>query len=112
MTTDDTQPKLGPSVIERLGRLIFGAPQTDEHSAVDQLIHLTEAIAAAPDEPGNYILRGELYLALRQVEAAKADFEQAYTLALAQVESDDWGLAAQVNCDRALLGLEAVSRLR
>ena len=74
---------------------------------------LDRAIAAAPDAPVNYVLRGELRLKLREREAAAADFQTALALADGAFTASDWGLVAQALADRALVGLRRAGyRLR
>ncbi len=67
---------------------------------------LGEAIERSPNIPANYVLRGELYLTLKRYADAEMDFRRALDLAAAQVESQDWGVVAQVMQDRALAGLK------
>lgn len=67
-------------------------------------------IAHFPSAPGNYVLRGELYLEVgANVEAAE-DFRCALHLAAAQVESEDWGVIVQAMQDRAQAGLAQAER--
>jgi hypothetical protein len=75
-----------------------------------RLDELTDAIAMSPEAVSNYVLRGELYLELREGELAEADFQRGYELAEAQFEAADWGLMEQVMRDRALAGLQRVGR--
>ncbi len=67
---------------------------------------LGRAIDRSPNVPSNYVLRGELYLQLKRYADAEMDFRRALDLAAAQVESQDWGVVAQVLQDRALAGLK------
>ena len=67
---------------------------------------LSSAIEQHPDEAGNYVMRGELYLELNDQMRAAEDFERALELAEAQLEGSDWGIIAQSVQDRALVGLE------
>ena len=77
------------------------------------LRELNQGIATHPDVPTNYVLRGELALETRDYAQAVADFEKALELAAAQVETNDWGILAQVMQDRADRGLaQARRRLR
>ncbi len=75
-----------------------------------RLEDLFKAIAANPDSPANYVLRGELYLQMGEYELAVADFEIAQKLASEHLAVDNWGLIAQVMQDRALIGLAQAKR--
>ena len=70
-----------------------------------RLRRLDRAIAAAPDAPVNYVLRGELRLKLRDRDQAAADFQRALALTDEAFRASDWGLVAQALADRALVGL-------
>jgi tetratricopeptide (TPR) repeat protein len=71
----------------------------------ERLAALDRAIAAAPDAPINYVLRGELRLKLGQRDEAATDFQKALGLAERAFAESDWGLVAQAISDRALVGL-------
>jgi Tfp pilus assembly protein PilF len=71
---------------------------------------LSLAIEHNPDTPANYVLRGELYLDVREYELAAADFQRALELASAQFEASNWGGIAQVMRDRAEAGLARARR--
>lgn len=71
---------------------------------------LNWAIAAYPDAPTNFLLRGELLLARGDIHGAIMDFRRALELATAAVERDDWGVVAQTTQDRALTGLRDALR--
>ena len=77
-----------------------------KHAAALRIDGLGQAIERSPNVPANYVLRGELYLTLKQYADAEMDFRRALDLAAAQVESQDWGVVAQVMQDRALAGLK------
>lgn len=100
--------KIRPAVPvwERLRRWFI--PSRDDMML--RLDELTDAIALSPEAAANYVLRGELYLELREYELAEADFQRGYELAEAQFEAADWGLMEQVMRDRALAGLQKVGR--
>jgi hypothetical protein len=59
------------------------------------------AIECAPDAPVNYLLRGEYWLEVGEVDLARQDLEAARDLAKGQVESSDWGYIYQSYHDRA-----------
>ena len=94
---DDEGPKVG-----FLAALI-GAKRRERLAA--RLRRLDRAIAAAPDAPVNYVLRGELRLKLRDRDQAAADFQRALALTDEAFRASDWGLVAQALADRALVGL-------
>jgi len=74
----------------------------------DALIELDDAIALNPDAAVNYVLRGEIYMKLKNYTLAAADFEHALSLTAESVENSDWGLLEQVMQDRARQGLRRV----
>lgn len=77
-----------------------------------RLRDLDEAIQRAPVEPASYLLRAELLLERNRRgddEAAAVDFYRAAVLAAEQVETQDWGIDAQMLRDRALTGLNELS---
>ena len=80
---------------------------------LQQIDDLDAAIERDPDAFSNYLIRGELYLALRFDAFAAIDFEYVVEAAAQAVETNNWGIIAQVAQDRALRGLEtAEARLR
>lgn len=70
---------------------------------------LTDAIEHQPDVAVNYLLRGELYLAAKDDEQAKHDFEKAQILASAQYEKTRFGFAQQAIQDKAIRYLNLLS---
>lgn len=92
-------------LLKRLRALLFGVSD-DAGLMAERLITLSSAIEQHPDEAGNYVMRGELYLELNDHLRAAEDFERALELAEAQLERSDWGIIAQSVQDRALVGLE------
>jgi hypothetical protein len=91
-----------PSFGKRLFDLMFGR-QAEVH--LSRLESLNAAIAAHPDAPANYVLRGELFMGMRAYPEAARDFQTALRLAEAEIEESDWGLVAQAMGDRAVRGL-------
>jgi tetratricopeptide (TPR) repeat protein len=91
---------------ERIRRAILG----DIDNVAERIRHLDAAIENAADTPANYVLRGELYLTLREYALARRDFQRAQELAAAQFQQSDWGLMAQAMEDRALIGLQKAER--
>jgi hypothetical protein len=91
---------------ERIRRTILG----DIDNVAERIRYLDAAIENAADTPANYVLRGELYLTLREYALARRDFQRAQELAAAQFQKSDWGLMAQAMQDRALVGLEKAEK--
>ena len=91
---------------ERIRRTVLG----DIDNVAERIRHLDAAIENAADTPTNYVLRGELYLTLREYALARRDFQRAQELAAAQFQKSDWGLMAQAMQDRALVGLQKAEK--
>ena len=91
---------------ERIRRTVIG----DADNVAERIRHLDAAIEKAADTPANYVLRGELYLTLREYALARRDFQRAHELAAAQFQQNDWGLMAQAMQDRALVGLQKAEK--
>ncbi|MCC6617030.1 MAG: hypothetical protein IT320_26395 [Anaerolineae bacterium] len=109
----ETESAQEPSPVKRgllqhLRALLLGTPRADSALMAERLVALSQGIEQQPSEPGNYVLRGELYLALGDQARAAEDFEAALELAQAQLEHGNWGFVAQAVQDRALAGLEMV----
>ncbi|RMG81114.1 MAG: hypothetical protein D6712_16900 [Chloroflexi bacterium] len=68
---------------------------------------LSESISLFPQSPINYILRGELYLEEGSYTLAAEDFNQALKLAQKQLNTQRFGITAQILQDRAWAGLVA-----
>lgn len=96
------QPGLGRRV-----RQFFAGSPSDRAA---RLAQLTRAIENAPEAAVNYVLRGELYMDMREYALAHADFQRAYEVAEAHFEIADWGFMEQVMRDRALAGLDKARR--
>jgi tetratricopeptide (TPR) repeat protein len=75
-----------------------------------RLESLSHAVEMHPEEPANYVLRGEVYYQLREYALAETDFRRGLELAAEQVEANRWGFVAQALQDRALNGLEKTRR--
>jgi len=88
-------------------RSVFAASPSDR---VARLTQLTRAIEDAPEAAVNYVLRGELYMDMREYALAHVDFQRAYEVAEAHFEIADWGFMEQVMRDRALAGLDKARR--
>ena len=92
-SSDTTQPLARPQSVNEL-----------------RIEALTQAIERYPNTPTNYVLRGEVYLALNQHTLAGADFNRALTLAEAHVDELPWGYATAAFVDRAQNGLRQVQQ--
>jgi hypothetical protein len=86
--------------------------QRDPVALAEQRHALDSAIAANPDVPVNYLLRGEFLLTNGDPGAAEADFRRALDLAAQQLENADWGFIAQAVEDRARVGLKKAQERR
>jgi tetratricopeptide (TPR) repeat protein len=90
-------------------------PQKPQREALyrrfaERLHDLDDAIVMHPEAASNYVLRGEIYLQLREYALARQDFERACERITEQLEQDRWGLVAQSLQDRAQHGLETALR--
>ncbi len=97
-----------PGITGALVRLF--APNQAAETALYQrrLAQLDAAVRRYPDEPGPYVMRGELLLGARLYDLAAADFRQALELASRQIETNRWGIVTQGMRDRAHAGLERI----
>lgn len=93
---------------QRIRRFFFKTASEKKEEFRTRIIILSHTIETHPDAAVNYVLRGELYLALRERELAQQDFEKALELAEAQFDNDRWGLGSQAILDRARLGLQRI----
>ncbi|MBE0690548.1 MAG: hypothetical protein IH587_10560 [Anaerolineae bacterium] len=110
---ESTGDSNGPSsdrrgFFQRLRALLLGSPRIERTLMAERMNALSQGIEQHPAEPGNYVMRGELYLELGDHARAAEDFEHALELAQAQLERGNWGFVAQSVQDRALAGLEMV----
>lgn len=96
-----------PSFVGWLRNVVLGTPPDEQEARLRRLNH---AISQYPDSPANYVLRGELYLKMREYAQAAADFRMALSLAEGQYAARDWGIVAQAMRDRARVGLEKAQR--
>lgn len=108
---DGTATLSRPSIWESLRRIIW--PTLDERQAqwLERLEELNTAVTRYPEEPANFILRGELLLQLGDYVSALRDFRAGFEAASRQVETSNWGLMAQGMQDRAHAGLVKARRL-
>lgn len=83
-----------------------------EQEFAARISELTAQIEHYPHTPVNFIIRGEVYLAHGQAEAAIVDFQRALDLAESRVDRLPWGYVNAGLIDRAREGLnEAQDRL-
>ena len=71
----------------------------------ERIQNLTAQIDRYPHTPVNFVVRGEVYLANGQAEAAKGDFQRALDLAEGRVDELPWGYVNAGLIDRAREGL-------
>ncbi|HMM27256.1 MAG: hypothetical protein AAGU78_06620 [Chloroflexota bacterium] len=76
-------------------------------AGVPAILLLTETIEQQPDEPVNYLLRGEAWLRAGDRRRAADDFVMARDLAARRFAQSAWGYLDQAYCDRAQAGLAA-----
>jgi len=74
---------------------------------VPAILLLTETIGQRPEEPVNYLLRGEAWLRAGDRRRAADDFMIARDLAARRFAPSAWGYLEQAYCDRAQIGLAA-----
>lgn len=99
-----------PSLFGRLLGAIGLNPQAKIAENEARLATLSRVIRHHPEVAENYVLRGEVNLALKRYDDAIADFQTALTSLTIQVNTDRWGLVAQVMQDRAIIGLETAQK--
>jgi tetratricopeptide (TPR) repeat protein len=108
-----------PPVRETFGqylrRRLWPSRQDLLQQAESRLRELDEAIEQRPEDDApskatHYILRGELFLKVREYEQALADFQQALALTQKQIDEGDWGVIAQILQDRAWQGFQRAQR--
>ncbi|MCE7945828.1 MAG: hypothetical protein DYG88_00190 [Chloroflexi bacterium CFX4] len=74
------------------------------NNLTERILALELAISAAPDNPINYVLRGEALLDYGDQVAAAEDFQRGLHLISAAGETD-WGYIHSILAERALEGL-------
>ena len=98
------------SIWQRIRRFFFQTVSEKREENRARMYVLTQAIETYPDAAINYLLRGELYLEIREQDLAQEDFEKALELAETQFDNDRWGLGSQAIMDRARRGLQRIAR--
>lgn len=98
------------SILQKIRRFFFKTVSEKRSENRTRMYLLTQAIETYPDAAVNHLLRGELYLKIRERELAQQDFEKALELAEAQFDNDRWGLGSQALQDRARRGLQRIGR--
>lgn len=71
---------------------------------------LSETIERYPDEPVNYLLRGEAWLTAGESDRAASDFERTRELSARRFAQSGWGYVEQAYLDRAEAGLTECRR--
>ncbi|MEL7234563.1 MAG: hypothetical protein AAFV33_00835 [Chloroflexota bacterium] len=89
-------------------RGLFGVDVATENRV--RLANLSAAIDQYPEAPANYLLRADLYMAMRRYADAADDYQQAYDLAEAEFERGEWGMLAGSVRERAREGLVKAGR--
>lgn len=96
-------PPMG--IWQRVRRWVVPSVEDLRDEYDQRLAELNDAVALHPDDPTNYMLRGEAYLEINKPEFALADFEKAFETASGRLEQTHWGFVMQVVQDRAQRGL-------
>lgn len=91
--------------------MMWSAADERRAQGLERLEALNTAVIRYPEEPVNFILRGELLLQLGDYVSALRDFQTGFEAASRQVETSNWGLMAQGMQDRAHAGLVKAKRL-
>lgn len=106
-TPDDDDAASEPDTATPADALTADMPAAEALISPDaaRVESLTRYIERYPNTPTNYILRGEVYLTLRQAASAAADFRRALDLAEAHSADLSWGYANAAFIDRAAQGL-------
>jgi len=88
---------------------MIGVIEARSLSAADApaILLLTETIGQRPEEPVNYLLRGEAWLRAGDRRRAVDDFVIARDLAAQRFAQSAWGYLDQAYFDRAQIGLAA-----
>lgn len=98
------------ALLQRILKFVYQNPLEREREANRRLRELNDMIAAQPDSLSHYVLRGELLAERGDSEGALQDFRRAVQIAEAVDLGATWGLLEQVLRDRALQGIERISR--
>ena len=96
------------SIWQKIRRFFFQTASEKRAENRTRMYILNQAIETYPAAAINYLLRGELYLEIRERDLAQQDFEKALELAETQFENDRWGLGSQAIMDRARCGLQRI----
>lgn len=103
----EPQPSSTPARAASFGAWVRGwfSRGDERERLLQRMANLDHAIEHTPETASNYLLRGEVHMALGDTEAARADFEQALALADAELAESEWGFIAQSTRDRVLVWL-------
>lgn len=96
------------SIWQKIRRFFFQTASEKREENRTRMYILTQAIETYPAAAINYLLRGELYLEIREQDLAQEDFKKALELAETQFDNDRWGLGSQAIMDRARRGLQRI----
>jgi hypothetical protein len=109
--TSEGLPPESAAPLEASAADIASRPAQGKHETLhlQRLAALTAAISAAPDDPINYVLRGEVRLALGAFDEAAEDFRRGLLL-IAAIGETDWGYLHSLLADRAQHGLRRCSQ--
>jgi len=84
---------------------------TDSAPDLPIVLLLSETIERYPEEPVNYLLRGEAWLTAGDPRRAASDFEAARDLVRQRLAQSAWGYVEQAYLDRAMIGLAECRQL-
>jgi tetratricopeptide (TPR) repeat protein len=108
-SADETMPAQPEPAAPRSLLEMLGWPQRRAAARQERLEHLNLGIELYPEEPANYVLRGELFEETGQHVLAAEDYQRALELAQEHVMTNRWGFIAQAVQDRAMMGLRRVN---
>lgn len=100
----------GRNILKAAIRGLVQSPVEREREFYRRYRELSDKIELMPDSFTYYVLRGELLVERGEDTRARADFEMAVKLADSYDSAKEWGLLEQAMCDRALQGIDWVTR--
>lgn len=99
------------SPLHALRRWLFPGRDAKAAQFKKRITALTRAISRDPEMASGYVMRGELYLSAGLWEYARRDFQRALEITDRQLDTERWGVVAQVMRDRALSGLDEAIKI-